>query len=305
MAHARMNQNRSFPGIGLALLMTLAVVGLQIALAIPFEVAATVYSLATHQTPLHPTHHPLVMGFINLIALGVVIAWGVYMTKAPARQIFNFKWPGGWLLPGVVCAMLGAAIILSEADNLFRMVFPVPETLVNLFRDLTGGRGGVWSSALTIVIVAPVTEELLFRGLILRGLLQRYRPWKAIVLSAAFFALAHANPWQLISALSLGLIVGWWYWRTASVVSGLIGHALLNAQALAYQYLPIEIAGANQGDPFEFSGLQPLWFDACGLLLLALGWWLFLRHAPKPADVAPVCSGPPPPVIPPALTAQP
>ena len=43
----------------------------------------------------------------------------------------------------------------------------------------------------------------------------------------------------------------------------------------------------------------------CGLLLLALGWWLFLRHAPKPADFAPVYSGPPPPMIPPALTAQP
>jgi membrane protease YdiL (CAAX protease family) len=299
-----MNPNRSLPGFRVAFLMTLAAVGLQILLAIPFEVAAEVYALVTHQAPLHPTHHPLVMGFINLVALGAVIAWGVYRVHAPARQIFHFNWPGGWLLGGIVCAMLGAAIVLSEADNLFRFIFPVPEVLVDLFRDLTGRRGGIWSSAVTIVIIAPVTEELLFRGLILRGLLQRYRPGKAIVLSAVLFALAHANPWQFVSAASVGLMFGWWYWRSGSLVPGLIGHALLNAQALGYQYLPIEIQGANQGDPLEFGGFQPLWFDACGLVLLGLGGWLARRHLPWPAEAPPVYAGPPPPVIPPALTAQ-
>jgi membrane protease YdiL (CAAX protease family) len=244
------------------------------------------------------------MGLINVVALGGVIAWGVNRTGAPSRQIFNFKWPGGWVLTGIVFAMLGAAIVLSEADNLFRRVFSVPEVLVNLFRDLTGGRGGIWSSVVTIVIIAPVTEELLFRGLILRGLLQRYRPWRAIALSAALFGLAHANPWQMASATSLGLIFGWWYWRSGSLVPGLVGHALLNAQALGYQYLPIEIEGANKGEPFEYAGLQPAWFDACGLLLLSVGSWLFWRHAPQPVGAAPVYSGPTPPVIPPALTAQ-
>jgi hypothetical protein len=79
----------------------------------------------------------------------------------------------------------------------------------------------------------------------------------------------------------------------------LIGHALFNAQALGYRYLPIEIEGLNQGDASEVTALQPLWFDACGLLLLGLGWWLFRRHSSKPAEAALVYAGPPPPMIPP------
>ena len=75
----------------------------------------------------------------------------------------------------------------------------------------------------------PLAEEIGFRGGLLSGLLKtRCRPWLAILISALCFGLLHG----LIgfpSAFLFGILVGWLYWRTGSIVPGIIIHIVNNS----------------------------------------------------------------------------
>ena len=83
-------------------------------------------------------------------------------------------------------------------------------------------------SFISLAIAAPILEELLFRGIILEGFLRNYSPQKAIIWSAVLFGAFHLNPWQAIGAIIFGLFVGWLYWKTNSLIPGIILHFVNN-----------------------------------------------------------------------------
>lgn len=83
-----------------------------------------------------------------------------------------------------------------------------------------------------VVILAPLLEELIFRGLILRGMLNaNINPWVAVLLSSFLFGLAHLNPWQFLGAGMIGVILGYIYWRSQSLWLVIFLHALNNGIA--------------------------------------------------------------------------
>ena len=85
---------------------------------------------------------------------------------------------------------------------------------------------------LSIGLLAPLAEELVFRGAILRSLLKwTSRQWVAIAISAVFFAVAHLNPAQLPHAFLVGLLLGWMYYRTDSIVPCVVYHLINNTVA--------------------------------------------------------------------------
>ena len=77
-----------------------------------------------------------------------------------------------------------------------------------------------------ICIFAPLVEELVFRGAVLRSLLSSNmgHPALAIVVSAVFFAAVHFNPAQMPHAFLVGLLLGWMYFRTGSILPGVAFH---------------------------------------------------------------------------------
>jgi uncharacterized protein len=79
-----------------------------------------------------------------------------------------------------------------------------------------------------IVIAAPILEELFFKGIILDGFLKNYKPKYAILASAFLFAVIHGNLPQGIGAFLSGILIGWVYWKTGSVLSGIIIHLINN-----------------------------------------------------------------------------
>lgn len=92
-----------------------------------------------------------------------------------------------------------------------------------------------------VCLLAPVAEELVFRGAALRTLLEwkPERRWLMIVLSALLFALAHVNPAQFIHPFAIGLLLGWMYERTRSVLPGIVYHWANNTAAyLMYHAYP-------------------------------------------------------------------
>lgn len=91
---------------------------------------------------------------------------------------------------------------------------------------------------LSIALLAPILEELLFRGAIEGYLLREGRsPWGAIVVSSLIFGVVHMNPAQIPFAFLLGMMFGWLYYRTGSLLPGVVGHVLNNSVAAANMIL--------------------------------------------------------------------
>ena len=79
-------------------------------------------------------------------------------------------------------------------------------------------------------IFGPIAEEIGFRGVLLGGLLKtRCRPWLAILISALVFGLLHGIGVHFFGAMLFGIMVGWLYWRTGSIIPGIIIHVVNNS----------------------------------------------------------------------------
>ena len=91
---------------------------------------------------------------------------------------------------------------------------------------------------ISVCIMAPLLEEGIFRGAIERRLLERYRnPWWGIVVSALLFALVHLNFIQGVTALILGLLLGWVYYRTRNLWLCIFIHALNNTISTVLDFI--------------------------------------------------------------------
>lgn len=110
------------------------------------------------------------------------------------------------------------------------------ELLVTLSRSESGWVTlGLIASA---VLVAPVLEEAVFRGLVQTVLLETFGAswrWRIVTFSAATFALVHTGQaWQSLPGLwVLGMVLGWLYERTGSLLPGVIVHGAFNAWNVA------------------------------------------------------------------------
>ena len=87
---------------------------------------------------------------------------------------------------------------------------------------------------LVVCILAPLAEEVIFRGAVLRTMLEHWegnKRWTAITISALLFALAHMNPAQMPHAFLLGLLIGWLYERSRSLIPCVVLHCANNTIA--------------------------------------------------------------------------
>ncbi|HBM81691.1 MAG TPA: hypothetical protein DD426_12810, partial [Clostridiaceae bacterium] len=87
-------------------------------------------------------------------------------------------------------------------------------------------------SILAIVVIAPIFEETLFRGVILRGLLKNYGVLKALIVTSVLFGILHFNIAQLITASILGLMLGFIFIKTGSLILCILFHALNNGLSI-------------------------------------------------------------------------
>ena len=121
-------------------------------------------------------------------------------------------------------------------SEVYQELLPLPDFSTQELMQVMSSRWGY----LTICIFAPLVEEVVFRGAVLRSLLQRMDSrWGAIALSALFFALVHLNPAQMPHAFLIGLLLGWMYERTRSILPGIMVHWVNNTVVyVVYNLLP-------------------------------------------------------------------
>lgn len=110
------------------------------------------------------------------------------------------------------------------------------DLVMQLMEQMTGGP--LWSSFLLAAIFAPIFEEWLCRGMVLRGLLTKMKPGWAIFVSALFFALIHMNPWQALNAFIIGLVMGYVYYKTGSLWLTMLIHFVNNGTSVILTQIP-------------------------------------------------------------------
>ena len=143
-------------------------------------------------------------------------------------KVFPVKGFNVLIIPAMLLAFEGLQYFLNEIGTQLDKVLPPPAWFMELFARLFDSDLGVWGGILRVVIIAPVVEELIFRGVIMSGFMKNYKAVYAILFSALLFALFHLNPWQFPVAFMLGLILGWLRIRTGSIFACITGHAINN-----------------------------------------------------------------------------
>ena len=138
---------------------------------------------------------------------------------------------------------------------------------------------------LAVGIMAPLAEEVVFRGAVLRTLLKMMEDkwhWIAILISALIFGAFHGNMAQFVHGTLIGLLIGWMYYRTKSIVPGLVFHFVNNSIAYVMYNLMPNTHEASLVDIFKGSQTNvylALAFSLC-IFLPAL-YQLFLRLKEK------------------------
>jgi membrane protease YdiL (CAAX protease family) len=96
------------------------------------------------------------------------------------------------------------------------------------------GIGIAVAAVLAVVVLAPIAEEIFFRGFFFAGLRSRWSLWPSALLSGAIFGLVHAptGPTAAIPLAGLGVGLAWLYNKTGSLWPCILAHFLNNALAI-------------------------------------------------------------------------
>ena len=152
------------------------------------------------------------------------------------KEVFN-----GTLLLSLILMGISLQILVSMCLN---AVYPLlPQTLIEqydaLMETLLGGN--VLLSLFVTVILAPLAEELLFRGITLRKATKIMPFFLANILQAVLFGIYHGNLVQGAYAFALGLILGFVAEYFHSIWASILLHAFINGSAELLSHLPENI----------------------------------------------------------------
>jgi len=180
---------------------------------------------------------------------------------------------------GLVLLVSAAAILPIEAfSGIFeRMWAPDADYTSFILSIKPKGPASFFFVAIGLVLVAAVTEELLFRGFIQRIFQRNMNGALAVVLAGIFFSLCHFNPPAIPGIAALGILFGYIFYRTGVLWYSVMGHAIYNLVTL------IRLDASTEEEIVSAKVVSPdlAWtFLSLGALLLSLRL-LSRLHSPQ------------------------
>ena len=181
------------------------------------------------------------------------------------------------IFPLLIIAATGTQVIVNPVIDLI----PIPDKIQESLAESVQKKDVF--TLLLMVVVAPIIEELIFRGVILDGFLRQFTPPQAILASSFLFGFAHLNPWQFVSGLALGGVIGWVYYRTRSLIPCMVMHAGANLFGFAMRFY-ITPENVHQSTTVLLGGaLNYFVIVSFALILTALCLWALQQNlAPAP-----------------------
>jgi membrane protease YdiL (CAAX protease family) len=255
------------PAPKLALRATLLAVAFVLLVSVGAAVVGLVLNHLTGRTEFVDLAAILGVGGAFLGAAAVAI-WtarrriGEYLPLARPR-------PAAWLAG----ALLGLGTVLLNFTLPVRLFDWAGSEYLELLDGMIANLRSLLSPVGVLILlglVTPLCEELLFRGVILRSLLDHRGPWPAVLLSSGAFALFHLHPIHALIAFGLGVVAGWAVVATGSVWIAYAIHATNNLAASGVALL------------LPDAGAAPWWMLAPAAAALAAGVALLRPFQARP-----------------------
>lgn len=200
----------------------------------------------------------VVLSSLVTIVLFALTKWApISRTYLKSRPWFVIFW--------VVFLAFGTILPLEWLYE--KLALSMPEQTGKLFE---GVMKEPWGYA-AIGLLVPIAEEMVFRGGILRkllGLFDQRMHWIAIVISALIFGLMHGNVAQGLHAFIIGLLLGWMYYRTKSIVPTVAFHWVNNTVAYVMYNLMPQMNDGKLIDLFHGNDKMMYMGLACSVVIL-------------------------------------
>ncbi|WP_322083464.1 CPBP family intramembrane glutamic endopeptidase [Burkholderia sp. BCC1972] len=210
----------------------------------------------------------------RVLANGLVFTVLLHHSKSTYRNLLHDSidsWQttiGRFLIP-VLLITPGLLVVMSVLEVGVGQFFPWSGSRDEAHEFYANGGLGV---IVLTCLIAPLFEEMLFRGVMLRSFLRQYPAGTAIAHSAAVFGLAHLNVYQFVLAFGLGLLIGKLYAATRSLLPGILIHASYNtAVAIVALKSPFVLTRESLLEIWPTSW----WFGA--LVSGGVGAWLLVK----------------------------
>ena len=210
---------------------------------------------------------------IAMILSGIAMIWHLIHFKYVKFNLKSFGEVSGKTI-GLSIPLIVAGMLFI---NLCSEFIGLPDLMQDTFRAMSRNVFGI----ISIAIMAPLVEELLFRGAIQGYMLRKgIKPLHAILIASAIFGIVHMNPIQIPFAFAIGMIFGWLYYRTGSVVPGIIGHFINNSIAC------LQMATLTEEEfntkTIEWLGAGPTYALSAISFAVMIGMFLYLKkHLPE------------------------
>jgi uncharacterized protein len=224
---------------------------------------------------------------IKKILLGVgstlfILIYGFKKSKAPLFQVFPVKLFNPLILIPIATFFWGVQNLLQDVSIWMEKIIPAPDWFWEMFNKIFDSDFGWWGAFMKVAVIAPVVEELIFRGLILQGLRRNYNAFISVFMSALLFALFHLNPWQFPATFILGLLLGWIVLRTHSIILSILGHSINNLLVLLSitYWKQISTFGIYLMDKkdFMYTSWLVVLFSLVLIYLLSFNWFRVKRQ---------------------------
>lgn len=259
----RMEEHKDFPDFWVAVLVLALLAGLQIILGM------FLYDLGFR----FEWGDPGTGGVITVLSCGIALSLLMSYKKIGYRDLFNptknslasiiFV-----LVVPIVLAVGGGVFWITDLTNLMLLYFPADkDEYLALTRMMNGGI----ISLISVCLIAPLIEEMLFRGMILRAFLESYSASSSILLSSLLFALFHMTITQLPVAFVVGCLLGWLYVKTKSLWPSIMAHFFYNSFAMLL-WSTYYSSGSDESFSPEFNSpvviMAAVIFSAVGVAML-------------------------------------
>lgn len=201
---------------------------------------------------------------LSTAAMGIHLLVGKYVPLD--RKTWSYCSSSKVLIASVVF-ILALGLWTNYLSELADLPNSMQETFEMMMRHPLG--------IIAIVIMAPIVEELLFRGAIEGYLLRKWKhPAGAIVFSSLVFGLVHGNWVQAPFAFVIGLALGWMYYRTGSLLPGILMHFVNNSTAVL-GFLITDNPEATMVS--EYGPQGAVWMAVAGAAVTVLCVYLFQK----------------------------
>lgn len=212
--------------------------------------------------------------FLYYVAIMGLSFWIIHKKRFNKTGVSKFQFAK--FSPKVLILLIVAVIALQVGvSSPIINLIPMPDFAKEMFKELSGQKGIF--PFLMIVIAAPVLEELIFRGIILDGLLKRYSLFISILASSLLFGVVHLNPWQFVSAMVIGFLAGWVYYKTKNLALPMLIHFANNGFAFGSMFFLDTDKMMDQSLAEQYGGMTNFYLITGGAILLSVGAILLLR----------------------------